>query len=123
MGSPAVPPPRRGCPTRSGATSRSRSQPGSSQAGGSIVLTTYQAGKVGMIGWDGRQVTLLFRDFPKPMGLDFDGPRMLLATPPSGHRAGQRPAAGLRVPRRATGPIRCALPAARHVRHGRSECP
>jgi uncharacterized protein (TIGR03032 family) len=51
-----------------------------SQAGGSIVLTTYQAGKVGMIGWDGRQVTLLFRDFPKPMGLDLDGPRMLLAT-------------------------------------------
>jgi uncharacterized protein (TIGR03032 family) len=51
-----------------------------SRAGGSIVLTTYQAGKVGMIGWDGRQVTLLFRDFPKPMGLDIDGPRMLLAT-------------------------------------------
>ncbi len=50
------------------------------QAGGSIVMTTYQAGKVGMIGWDGRQVTLLFRDFPKPMGLDFDGSRMLLAT-------------------------------------------
>ena len=49
-------------------------------AGGSIVLTTYQAGKVGMIGWDGRQVTLLFRDFPKPMGLDVDGPRLLLAT-------------------------------------------
>ena len=55
-------------------------RPGSSQAGGSIVLTTYQAGKVGMIGWDGRQVTLLFRDFDKPMGLDVDGPRMLLAT-------------------------------------------
>ena len=51
-----------------------------SQAGGSIVLTTYQAGKVGMIGWDGLQVTLLFRDFPKPMGLDVDGPRLLLAT-------------------------------------------
>ena len=51
-----------------------------SQAKGSIVLTTYQAGKVGMIGWDGRQVTLLFRDFPKPMGLDLDGGRMLLAT-------------------------------------------
>ena len=49
-------------------------------AGGSIALTTYQAGKVGMIGWDGRRVTLLFRDFPKPMGLDVDGPRMLLAT-------------------------------------------
>ncbi len=49
-------------------------------AGGSIALTTYQAGKVGMIGWDGRQVTFLFRDFPKPMGLDVNGPRLLLAT-------------------------------------------
>ncbi len=49
-------------------------------AGGSIALTTYQAGKVGMIGWDGQQVTFLFRDFPKPMGLDVDGPRLLLAT-------------------------------------------
>ncbi len=60
-----------------------------SQAGGSIVLTTYQAGKVGMIGWDGRQVTLLFRDFPKPMGLDVNGSRLLLATRSSPRRAGQ----------------------------------
>ncbi len=44
------------------------------------MLTTYQAGKVAMIGWDGRQVTLLFRDFEKPMGLDTLGSRMLLAT-------------------------------------------
>jgi uncharacterized protein (TIGR03032 family) len=50
------------------------------QAGGSIVLTTYQAGKVAMVGWDGRQVTLLMRDFERPMGLYLDGPRMLLAT-------------------------------------------
>ncbi len=70
----------RGCPRPSGATSRSRFPSWLSQAGGSIVLTTYQAGKVGMIGWDGRQVTLLFRDFPKPMGLDVEGPRLLLAT-------------------------------------------
>ena len=51
-----------------------------SRAGGSIVATTYQAGKVAMIGWDGRQVTLLCRDFEKPMGLDISGPRMILAT-------------------------------------------
>ncbi len=80
MASPTVPPPGEG----GSATIRcdvSESFPGwLSQAGGSIVLTTYQAGKVGMIGWDGRQVTLLFRDFAKPMGLDLDGPRMLLAT-------------------------------------------
>ncbi len=50
------------------------------QAKGAIVLTTYQAGKVAMIGWDGQQVTLLFRDFEKPMGLATLGSRMLLAT-------------------------------------------
>jgi len=33
-----------------------------------------------MIGWDGQQVTLLFRDFEKPMGLDTHGSKMLLAT-------------------------------------------
>jgi uncharacterized protein (TIGR03032 family) len=80
MGDPTVPPPSEG----GASTIRcdvSESFPAwLSQAGGSIVLTTYQAGKVGMIGWDGRQVTLLFRDFAKPMGLDLDGPRMLLAT-------------------------------------------
>ena len=32
-------------------------------AGGSLVVSTYQAGKVAMIGWDGRQVTLLMREF------------------------------------------------------------
>jgi uncharacterized protein (TIGR03032 family) len=40
-----------------------------SQAPGSILLTTYQAGKVAMIGFDGKQVTLLMRQFDKPMGL------------------------------------------------------
>ena len=40
-----------------------------SQAGGSLVVSTYQAGKVAMIGWDGQQVTLLMRHFDKPMGL------------------------------------------------------
>lgn len=47
---------------------------------GSIVATTYQAGKVAIIGWDGRQVTLLLRDFPKPLGLAIDGERLALAT-------------------------------------------
>jgi uncharacterized protein (TIGR03032 family) len=80
MGSPpAAPPPTEGSSTIGCDVSESFPT-WMSQAGGSIVLTTYQAGKVGMIGWDGRQVTLLFRDFAKPMGLDFDGPRMLLAT-------------------------------------------
>jgi uncharacterized protein (TIGR03032 family) len=51
-----------------------------SQAGGSVVLTTYQAGKVVMLGWDSQQVTMLSRDFDKPMGLAVDGPRFALAT-------------------------------------------
>ena len=49
-------------------------------AGGTIALTTYQAGKVVLIGWDGRQVTLLPRDFDRAMGLAVAGRRMLLAT-------------------------------------------
>lgn len=47
---------------------------------GCVILTTYQAGKVVLVGWDGQQVTVLARDFPKPMGLAVDGPRLLLAT-------------------------------------------
>ncbi|QEG27856.1 hypothetical protein GobsT_26200 [Gemmata obscuriglobus] len=49
-------------------------------ANGSLAVTTYQAGKVVLVGWDGRRVTVLARDFPKPMGLAVDGPRLLLAT-------------------------------------------
>jgi hypothetical protein len=50
------------------------------RAGGSIVLTTYQAGKVVLVGWDGARVTLLPRQFERPMGLDVQGGRLLLAT-------------------------------------------
>lgn len=51
-----------------------------SRAGGSLIVTTYQAGKVAMIGWDGRQVTLLMRQFDKPMGMAIDGGKIALAT-------------------------------------------
>jgi uncharacterized protein (TIGR03032 family) len=51
-----------------------------SRAGGSIVVTTYQAGKVAMIGWDGRQVTMLMRQFDKPMGLAIRDQQIALAT-------------------------------------------
>jgi uncharacterized protein (TIGR03032 family) len=47
---------------------------------GSIAITTYQAGKVVLVGWDGRQVTVLPRHFDKPMGLAVDWPRLALAT-------------------------------------------
>ncbi len=33
-----------------------------------------------MIGWDGRQVTLLMREFDKPLGMAVDGNRLALAT-------------------------------------------
>ena len=51
-----------------------------SQAGGSLCVSTYQAGKVATIGWDGRQVTLLMRQFDKPLGMVADGNRLTLAT-------------------------------------------
>jgi uncharacterized protein (TIGR03032 family) len=50
------------------------------QAGGSLAVTTYQAGKVAMVGWDGRQVTLLMRHFDKPLGLAVAGNRIALAS-------------------------------------------
>lgn len=49
-------------------------------SGGSLAITTYQAGKLLLIGWNGRQVSALLRDFDKIMGLDTDGDRLLLAT-------------------------------------------
>jgi uncharacterized protein (TIGR03032 family) len=55
-----------------------------SQANGSLAVTTYQAGKVVLIGWDPKlnQVTLLPRDFDKPMGLarTVNAKRLALAT-------------------------------------------
>jgi len=51
-----------------------------SRAGGSLMMTTYQAGKVAMIGWDGGQITLLMREFDKPLGLAVQGGRVALAT-------------------------------------------
>ena len=49
-------------------------------AGGSLVVSTYHVGKVALIGWDGRQITLLLRDFEKPLGVAVQGKRLALAT-------------------------------------------
>jgi len=49
------------------------------QAHGSMAITTYQAGKVVLVGWNGRQVSVLPRHFVKPMGLTVSGSRMALA--------------------------------------------
>jgi uncharacterized protein (TIGR03032 family) len=50
------------------------------EAGGSLAVSTYQAGKVAMIGFDGRQASLLMRHFDKPLGLAVEGNRVALAT-------------------------------------------
>jgi uncharacterized protein (TIGR03032 family) len=51
-----------------------------SEAGGSLAVSTYQAGKVALIGWDGQQVSLMMREFSKPMGMAVQGGRLALAT-------------------------------------------
>src|SRR5579884_1275123 len=50
------------------------------QSGGSVLLTTYQAGRLGLIGFDGRRVAPLLRPFPTPMGLAIQGSFLALAT-------------------------------------------
>jgi uncharacterized protein (TIGR03032 family) len=47
---------------------------------GTLAVTTYQAGKLALIGWRGQQPTLLMREFDKPMGLAIGHDRMALAT-------------------------------------------
>ena len=50
------------------------------QSGGSLVLSTYQSGKVALIGSDGERATLLMREFDKPLGMALQGNRLALAT-------------------------------------------
>jgi len=50
-----------------------------SDAGGTLAISTYQAGKLVLVGWNGRQVTVMPRDFQKPLGLAVDGDRLALA--------------------------------------------
>jgi uncharacterized protein (TIGR03032 family) len=47
---------------------------------GSIALSTYQAGKIALVGWNGTQISLLLRQFAKPMGIAVAGNRLVLAT-------------------------------------------
>ena len=48
--------------------------------GGSIALTTYQGQRVGLIGFDGKRVSPLLREFPTPMGLSVHQEILALAT-------------------------------------------
>jgi len=45
----------------------------------SLAITTYQAGKVALVGLHGQQISLLMRQFDKPMGLAVSGNRLALA--------------------------------------------
>ena len=47
---------------------------------GSLAVSTYQAGKLLMIGWSGNQLSLLMRHYDKPMGMDISGKKLVLAT-------------------------------------------
>jgi len=50
------------------------------ESGGSIAISTYQAGMMFMVGWLGNQLSMLQRHFDKPMGFDVSGDRMVIAT-------------------------------------------
>lgn len=48
--------------------------------GGSLAITTYQADRLLLVGWNGRQVSFLPRAFERVMGIDVRGGQMALAT-------------------------------------------
>ncbi len=50
-----------------------------SGAGGSLAISTYQAGRLVLVGWNGQQVSVLPRQLPKPMGLALDGDTLAVA--------------------------------------------
>ena len=50
------------------------------ESGGSIALSTYQAGILALFGWNGRQITVLLRRFERCMGLDAADDQLALAT-------------------------------------------
>lgn len=52
----------------------------------SLAVTTYQAGKLLLIGWNGTQVSLNARHFDQAMGLDVAGDALALATRDRIHR-------------------------------------
>jgi uncharacterized protein (TIGR03032 family) len=49
------------------------------QAGATVVISTYQAGKIVLVGHDGRQIAVLIRDMHAPMGLAVEGSKMAVA--------------------------------------------
>ncbi len=50
-----------------------------SRSDGSLAISTYQAGRIVLAGWNGKEVTVLPREFSKPMGMATDGAAMAVA--------------------------------------------
>jgi len=50
------------------------------ESGGSLAISTYQAGQLFMVGWNGKQLSMLPRNFQKVMGFDILNDRLVLAT-------------------------------------------
>ena len=50
------------------------------KSGGSLVISTYQAGMMFTVGWLGNQLSMLQRHFEKPMGFDVRDGRLVLTT-------------------------------------------
>jgi uncharacterized protein (TIGR03032 family) len=50
------------------------------ELGASLLLTTYQSGKVALVREDGEHLNTHFRAFPTPMGLALDGDRLAIGT-------------------------------------------
>jgi uncharacterized protein (TIGR03032 family) len=51
-----------------------------SQLPGSLAVTTYQAGKLALLGWRASQVSILMRQFDKPLGLAVGPGKLALAS-------------------------------------------
>lgn len=49
------------------------------QSAGALAISTYQASKVALLGWTGRQVNVLMRHFEKPMGMAIENSQIALA--------------------------------------------
>jgi len=49
-------------------------------AGGSLIVTCYQANKIAILGSNGTTTTVYLRDFPRPMGLAVQGGRIAVGT-------------------------------------------
>jgi hypothetical protein len=67
------------------------------QLGISLLVTTYQAGKLVMVRDEGDHLNTHFRAFQAPMGLAFDGTLLAVGTPTRGAPHELAPAASLRA--------------------------